>query len=164
MPLIYGKINVWQVLYCIHCRFFLIHSKIYVTEKLSKISKFWNKGVFSFFFLPPPRTFLILEWDGGSVTYNSSSTFAQQHASTLQRTEKTWSSRMATCHIFWIWNTQLKYVWWCQVVWWGEKWVTRWRRILLTSACTLFTRRKSALSCGPLERQLMLQKKSGLKP
>lgn len=84
-------------------------------------------------FLVPPRTqemFLILEWDGGSVTCNISSTCVQQHVSTLQRIGKIWSTRMTTCHIFWIWNTQLKYVSWYQLVWWGENWVTRWRILL----------------------------------
>lgn len=41
--------------------------------------------------------------------------------------------------------------------------VTRWRIILLTTACVLFTRRKSALFCCPVERQL-LQKGLALSP
>lgn len=68
--------------------------------------------------------------------------------------------REATCHILWSPST----VEVCLMASSGlMRTVTRWERILLTTACVLFTRSKSALFCCPVERQL-LQKGLALSP
>lgn len=147
--------------YCTFCRFFLgTKLKKYMTEKLSQISKFRNK------------VFLILEWGHRKNQCQLLPPYLSLWT-TLEAvwapagnwgdcTCQHWSTRMATCHIFWTPNTQLKYVCWRQVVWWGENWVTRWRRILLTTACVLFYYKLIYIILGP-SRKTAVTERSGLK-
>lgn len=89
------------------------------------------------------------------------------HRST--RTERGWPEHGSTGPPGWLratsWNLnmQLKYIWWHQMVWWGENWTKQRRRLISTTACVIFIR-KFSLSCDLVERQLLLQKDLALSP